>query len=44
MHCYGLSQWITDRFAAVVEVFFFISLSMSKFSFYILFVVVVVVN
>lgn len=22
MHCYGLSQWITDRFAAVVEVFF----------------------
>lgn len=23
MHCYGMSQSITDRFAAVVEVFFF---------------------
>lgn len=22
MHCYGMSQSITDRFAAVVEVFF----------------------
>ena len=23
MHCYGMSQSITDRFAAVVDVFFF---------------------